>query len=95
MAIRFGALALGLTLAFSSLSTSAAFAQTFAVSATGTSNVLPFAWGPDCGAAITPWHDPQNIGPRMNGLYNTMLNPPLPPYVLAEPAEKHGKREAR
>jgi hypothetical protein len=95
MAVRFGAVAFGLTLAFADFRTSAVLAQTFAVSACGTCNVLPFSWGPDCRAAITPWHDPQDIGSRMNGLYNTMLNSPLPPYVLGKLPPKYGKRKAR
>jgi hypothetical protein len=95
-----GALALGFALMFG-IGTSPASAQPWSASGNGTGNVLPFSWGPNSAPAITPWNNPQNIGSRMNGLYNSTVLPPSPlgqplyHYAPSKQTGKHGKRKAR
>jgi hypothetical protein len=70
------ALTLGLALPpLAGIGASPASAQAWYASGNGTGNVQAFSWAPNGAPALTPWNNPQDIGDRLNGLYNSVLAP--------------------
>lgn len=95
--IGLSALALGLVMTFG-FGTSPASAQAWAGSGYGTGNPLPFSYGANGAATITPWNNPGNAGNRMNGSYSTDVLPVTPfeglyNYVPPQTPAKHAKHK--